>query len=231
MLLIINVLTTVFSVTHFTSVTHSTYRVSDQNNNKNMDLVEAQLFKNIYTMLTPGDGHCLLHSIRLSWINQCSDIPPSLHELKCSVFLESINNYDTYVSFLPQYLIKADYTKAMRAYILNKHYNSPFGDAAPVIIANSLNIKLEILDFVFDALEIVPTNVSPRHDITIYKHHDHFSGIGFHQINTDSSVPVALGGSGDHRQQPLPVVNNSHPKVTCSASVLHSLRSSASKLH
>ena len=75
---------------------------------------------------TPGDGHCLLHAVLKSWSAQLPGPPPTLHSLKCDIFLESINNWDKYTPFLPDFTCKAKYLKQVEQHIIRKNYNSSY---------------------------------------------------------------------------------------------------------
>ena len=134
---------------------------------------------------TPGDGHCLLHAIRLSWSHQLDIPPPSLHHLQCAIFVEALNNYDVYQAFLHQSHDKITYIKCMSDYILKKCYNSDFCDMVPLMLSNALSLDLTIFNKVnttFQNVNITPLQVSNLHNlsISILRENDHFSGLAKH---------------------------------------------------
>ena len=110
-------------------------------------LKSLSLLQKYVTIKTIGDGHCLLHSIHGSWIKQIPMLPPpSLHTLKCMIFTEVSDNVGVYTSF-SEAPNNTNYgmIHSMRQYILNKTYNTQFGDMVGDIVANSMGLSLHIL--------------------------------------------------------------------------------------
>ena len=95
---------------------------------------------------SPGDGHCLLHSTVSSWKAQFSNRPSiDLEQVKSQVFIESVQNRDQYIAFIPSNN-KLSFMTGLKSYVINKHYNQEFGDIVPTIIANGFKVKLVILN-------------------------------------------------------------------------------------
>ena len=99
----------------------------------------------LYRIPTLADGHCLLHAVRTSWEDEMNMAPPSLQEMKCKIFEESVCYISRYLPFCPSYT-KLTYLKDMSKYLLHKHYDSPYGDLVPMMISNSFRIKLNIMN-------------------------------------------------------------------------------------
>lgn len=146
---------------------------------------------NFYPKKTPGDGHCLLHALRLSWADQItSPTPPSLHHLKCAIFTEAIEN-EHYRLYLPDYVHKVDYVKDVSGYILQKRYDTPFVDAVPLILSKALKIEINIINYVRDTPSLLPTHSDGiddvRGSVTIQRQNDHYSGMGL--ITPSANAP------------------------------------------
>ena len=97
---------------------------------------------------TRGDGHCFLYVLCDSWSKQLPfKNTLDLHLLKCDVFLETINNINKYTNFcMPPANTHYGLLKNLRRYLIEKHYNNPFGDIVPLITSNALGIHLDILN-------------------------------------------------------------------------------------
>ena len=76
-------------------------------------------------VLIPGDGHCLLHAIRISWTYQLTMEVPSYEQVKKDISLETNNHMTTY---LPDIGDRLKLINDLNNYLVHKHYNSDFGD-------------------------------------------------------------------------------------------------------
>ena len=127
-----------------------------------------------------GDGHCLLYSVLNSWNMQCRKTPPlDLHEIKCKFFLKSIERSSLYIAFLSN---PECYALAVRKYLVNKCYNQDLVDIAPTIIANSLNIQLNIINETegsYNTISVIPINNKPKHQISIHCCNGHYNGLKY----------------------------------------------------
>ena len=102
--------------------------------------------RNMRIIRSPGDGHCLIHSIVASWNSQFPELCPVDNEgLMSSMFVDAVNNCDGYMMFL-QPPTKQHFSRGLRTYLLKKEYNQQFGDIAPLIVANALGVNIKILD-------------------------------------------------------------------------------------
>ena len=147
-------------------------------------------------MKTAGDGHCLLYAVLISWTLQLkTELPPSLHMLKCAIFMESLCNRDIYMEYMHDVNTNADYARSVSKYLLQKHYASAFGDLVPVIIANAMSLTVIIKDVHDNELRDVvihPRTGQSQRTITIHRANDHFSGISIKDNNVMMRSPAAV---------------------------------------
>ena len=127
---------------------------------------------------SPMDGHCLLHSVCSSWQSQLSQFKTiDLESIKSDIFIETVTNGENY---LPVMCNSFSLLKGLRSYLLDRHYNSDFGDVVPFAIANALRIKLNIINQRDNQFEYVP--VLPRCDaiasLTLHRQGEHYNGVG-----------------------------------------------------
>ena len=162
---------------------------------------------------TPGDGHCLLHSITGSWLHQIVHAPPpSMDSIKCHLFIEAINNSSKYMSFLPN-ISKASYIRQLRAYVIRKSYDNVFGDLVPTIVANALAISIRIFDIEANGspttLVINPDPTPAKFQISIHRSNDHYSIL--------SHTSGHRNHPATHRLQSWPM-GSSSPDTQCTTS-------------
>ena len=157
---------------------------------------------------SPGDGHCLLHSVLSSWRNQLPHKPPKdldLEHIKAHVYIETVQNPGDYAPFLSQGS-NLQLFKGLSQYLLHRKYNQEFGDLVPVIISNSFNIGLDIVNQT-DHNIIQEISVAPRSTYTeslvIHRHRDHFNG-----IHISNPYQNTTQYTGEYLKQPRP--NASH---------------------
>ena len=172
--------------------------------------------ENLAIVPSPGDGHCLLHSTIASLHHQLSQ-SLSLESLKSYLYTESVNNISEYISFITD-SSRSLFSTYLRQYIIYKNYNNQYGDIAPLIIANALQITLIIIDESLNnsinRFQVQPRFCSNR---TIYLHRkqDHYNGIrsitpfsstaiptSDSKIQTDTSVPTAIQDSAAYTSKP-----------------------------
>lgn len=129
---------------------------------------------------SPGDGHCLLHSVCSAWNSQLPQLNPiNLEGVKADFFIETVDNYMKYLPFTED-LSKEILFKGMRTYLLEMKYNQSFGDIAPIITANALKISLIILN---EGTSSQYTTVFINPDVSLYgslllhRRGDHYNGI------------------------------------------------------
>lgn len=148
-------------------------------------------------MRTAGDGHCLLYAIIISCTVQLpKENPPSIHMLKCVIFMESLENRDIYMEYLHNVDTYADFALCVSRYLLQKHYNNNFGDLIPVMIANALSLSLQIKDIgnnnEVNHFVIPPRTGQNSHSVIIRRANEHFSGVNIKSpSSTDTSKRVS----------------------------------------
>ena len=130
---------------------------------------------------SPGDGHCLLHSVVSSYKNQLPHLPLlTIEGLKARIFIETANHLNEYTSFLVAPLNEPSYMmRQLRVYLESKIYNHDFGDLIPRVIANSLFVSVHILDEIggeISSKEIEPT-VFAQNTLVVHRNGDHYNGV------------------------------------------------------
>ena len=89
-----------------------------------------------------GDGHCLLYSLVKSLKDQLNR-NVDLYTVKSSILAEISQNAERYSHFLTD---DRDHIQDIKNYIYHRNYNTPICDLLPSIVANSLQINIQILD-------------------------------------------------------------------------------------
>ena len=180
------------------------------------------------TVKTAGDGHCLLYAVLISWYLQLQQQPPpSLHELKCVIFLESLKNRQVYMEYLHDISTNTDYAKSVTKYLLQRDYNNTFGDLVPVILANALSKTIRIKNVQtnneVNDIVISPMNGHDHPTIVIHRAADHYSGVNIidaYNCISDKPSHGVTKATGDSNSQ----------KIIYTRSELMSLNSSLHKL-
>lgn len=127
---------------------------------------------------SPGDGHCLLHSIIASMKSQ---LRPSVdvnvdYILRC-VYDEISKNSDKYTPFLENQDCQA-LMKGFCNYAYHKIYNTEFCDIVPTIICNIMQLNIIVIEELGSAY--IVRNVG--HDVShtplyLHKTGDHYNAI------------------------------------------------------
>ena len=152
---------------------------------------------------SPGDGHCLLHSLVTSWNSQLVPYhgynPVNLETLKSMIFLETINNAYSCLPFVED-LRRVNLISGLKLYLLEKRYNQSFGDLVLQIVPNAMNITLDILNQGQQApIRYTPhenTNVHPSsHKVCVHRNGDHFNGI---HVETSNSCISSMWSPLEH---------------------------------
>ena len=94
---------------------------------------------------SPCDGHCLLHSMLLSWSNQhpSDDINYDLKSLKAVLYVETYTHSAYHVPYMcTTFLLN----EGLRKYIRYHDYNSDFCDILSKILANLYRTHLIIIN-------------------------------------------------------------------------------------
>ena len=132
---------------------------------------------------SPGDGHCLLHSVVTSWNRQLPACPSiNLEKLKSSIFIETVNNIDKYIPFHEPPETNS-MLKGMRKYLLSRSYNQSYGDIVPSVIANALKQKVTVINEDVSSgticnIDIVPDNaIDNTTTLLVHRSGDHYNGI------------------------------------------------------
>ena len=147
--------------------------------------------KNLRIHQSPGDGHCLLHSMLSSWSSQHSsdDINYDLNSLKAALYVET---YTCSAHYVPYMCTTFLLNEGLRTYIRYRDYNTDFCDILPKILANLYLTHLIIINENPITKEVVEVRVEcERHgsiDRITYVHRkcNHYNGVVLSNIiNSD----------------------------------------------
>ena len=101
-----------------------------------------------------------------------------LDEVKAQVFLDTITNPNRYLNCMP-YLSMSNMISEMRKYLLEKCYNSDYGDVLPFILANAFGVNVTIMvelpDGSFNMHKAKP-QINTSGTIVLHRKDDHFNG-------------------------------------------------------
>jgi len=143
---------------------NSTYHISNQN------LKTFCYNHNLKINHSPGDGHCLLHSVVTH-----TGIP--LNQLKLIIRNEFLKDSVTY-SIGTENHIKGDSKKQLDLYLNHKVYNLPIVDNMPNILTNSLGQTIFIFQIINNKLHINKIfGNDDRIPIFFLKSGDHYDAI------------------------------------------------------
>ena len=88
--------------------------------------------RSLQMLRSPGDGHCLIHSVVSAWNSQLSSRDAiSVESVKAELFIETVKNVDLYD---PVMCGRLPLFRGLRRYIIDRHYNQDFGDIVPNIL-------------------------------------------------------------------------------------------------
>ena len=129
---------------------------------------------------SPGDGHCLLHSILTSYTHQLQNHPMiTLSSIKASLTYEIHDNSVRYLPFVENNSVGA-LGRGMQAFLVDRHYDQSFGDLVPMILANALGLQINIIDERDDG-SLNEMVMSPEGGliqcIHIHRRDEHFNGL------------------------------------------------------
>ena len=143
-----------------------------------MSLLLRGIFWNEYEIhKSPGDGHCLLHSV-ISSLHFQSSVNLTISELIQGIIDETSTKSDFYKDFMKGSLY--DLYRGLNAYVNYKVYDTSFGDLVPHIISNAIHVNITIVSGTQNqgyATHLVPCTASEtQHDIVIWKAGKHYDG-------------------------------------------------------
>ena len=90
---------------------------------------------------SPGDGHCVLHSIKSSLFSQTST-NVTISDLIEGIINEVSNNSYDYIDFSESL---HDLYNEIDAYVNDRIYDTSSGDRVPQIVANAINVDKTIV--------------------------------------------------------------------------------------
>ena len=180
-----------------------------------VDFKNFLLKENLVLSVSPGDGHCLLYSIITCYRYQLN-FQLDLNKLISLIFIETVSKAEYYEQFLSS---EDKLLLSLNKYIIDKNYNTSFGDLLPLIIANTFTIHLKIINQEHSTAHIInisPTSGAASSTIILHRQGDHYNGLvpkhKHHIINTPKTPDHLFSVSGViHRQLARPVVT--HPDI------------------
>ena len=179
------------------------------------DTSDENEFFNYYRVdISPGDGHCLLHSIAHSYKAHWPDERAlTIVDIINLIESEIINYWERYIPFIRENTIQ-NLMSQMYDYTRKKIYDSDLGDLIPEIISDSLNIEIMIVERTpsgYRACVVVPGSdiVEHRHIFILHRERDHYDSITPFNTDYDMSCKNELSPA-------VETLNNSNP--TCNDS-------------
>ena len=111
------------------------------------DELDTGVFWSSYKVFeSPADGHCLLHSVTKSFNAQHGGLNElSLKHLISMIKVETLQNESEYLPVIENMSIE-NLTNGLHNYIVNRRYDTSFGDLIPVIVSNALKANIIILE-------------------------------------------------------------------------------------
>ena len=127
-----------------------------------------------------GDGHCLLYSVCASYKNQLSQLLPlNKEDLINIIEKELLDHSELYLGFYTK--SREEFFSELSNYIKHKRYNSDICDIIPIVIANALKLKLNILNEKrhdsFETTIVEPFSASNTGVLFIHRKGDHYNGV------------------------------------------------------
>ena len=127
-----------------------------------------------------GDGHCLLNSVCASYKNQLSQLLPLNKEDLINIIEKELQDHsDLYLGFYTK--SREEFFRELSNYIKHKIYNSDNCDIIPIVIANALKLKLNILNEKrhdsFETTIVEPFSASNTGVLFIHRKGDHYNGV------------------------------------------------------
>ena len=127
-----------------------------------------------------GDGHCLLYSVCASYKNQLSQLLPlNKEDLINIIEKELLDHSELYLGFYTK--SREEFFSELSNYIKHKRYNSDICDIIPIVIANALKLKLNILNekrhASFETTIVEPFSASNTGVLFIHRKGDHYNGV------------------------------------------------------
>ena len=130
----------------------------------------------------PGDGHCFMHALSISMKHQLN-ISHNVKTLLCLLRKECTDHPGRYMPFIVNTGRSYDvFYTGMNNYIDFRLNESFFGDLIPLIMCNSLNVKINVLargnnEFELFYVKPVHINQDPPQTVLVVKSDDHYDAL------------------------------------------------------
>ena len=127
-----------------------------------------------------GDGHCLLYSVCASFNNQLTYLDSINKSSLITTITDKVHgNTDAYLVFYTK--SRSEFFVQFNNYIKYKRYNSDIGDVIPSVIANCLNVVINILNEDhngnYELRDVHPLETAGNGSVYIHRKGDHYNGI------------------------------------------------------
>lgn len=101
-----------------------------------------------------------------------------MRDLKLKFIKETHQNKDAYLPFVNNNCI-SELRNGLKEYILNKNYDTAFGDLVPLIAANALGINIIIVSKQrsYEDVLVIPDNHKHHKSVCILKTGDHYDSL------------------------------------------------------
>ena len=158
---------------------------------------------------SPGDGHCLIHSVLFGL--KSAGVTIEKQNIISAVETETIAHCSKYMSFYVNPSIETLLCE-MTDYLHHKHYDSSFGDIVPYILANALEINIVIMhdmSFIYDPYVVKCDNSCVDNNfITVCKRGMHYDAMTLkHESNVFLSEINENFTACDPQRQDLCVID------------------------
>ena len=146
---------------------------------KLIEYIKSNLYDGNYELhKSPGDGHCLIHSV-LFGLNYAGAKIEKLCVLS-AIENETLVYLSKYIYFFENFSVDTLISE-MDAYLYNRQYESSFGDIVPYILANALSVNIVIVSkagFDYDVIVIqCDSNYVQDEFVTVYKCGMHYDAM------------------------------------------------------
>lgn len=146
------------------------------------------------TVNTIADGHCLFDAIRKSCALQLPNFKhgQDMFFIIFKTMFESFMHIEEYLPFFNSNNPKQDFISSMQDYILFRHFDNQFCDIAPNIIANALDVTLNVIDVQQNG-SLIFHEITPRSGfmknkcLYVLKQSDHYKALDIDSQFTKST--------------------------------------------
>ena len=156
------------------------------------DIDNGNFWSSHYLFRSPGDGHCLVHSV----LTCLQDLGMTIEmgDILDAIEKDTVDNAHVYLRYMATLSLDVLMWE-MKAYVYQKHDNSSFGGLVPYIIANSLRININIISKLdrYSPHGVTCSDSYPVSNIFVYKQDIHYYAILYKRY----TIPSTCDNSGE----------------------------------